>query len=208
MNAIRLLLSLLGNNATGGNLLGSLLKKLTGGKTTEETKPKSGGGLGAILGGLLGGGKSSGGAGGILGGLLGGGLLGSLLGGGKDTVAPAMATPEATDEATLLIRAMCNAAKADGEVDQQEQQNILGRLGEEVDQAEIDFVRSELESPLDVAGFAASVPSSLAANVYAVSLMAIKVDTPEEAEYLRQLAAGMNLDRETVHEIHQELGLA
>ncbi len=169
MDAIKLLKSLMGNNAIGGNLLGSLLKKVTGAgaaaaaaAAAPQPKAASGGMLGSQVGGLLGG-KSNGG---MLGSLIGGGLLGSLLGGGnKEAPAQAMTAPEATEQATLLIRAMCNAAKADGDIDQDEQQNIIGRLGDEVDQAEIDFVNAELNAPLDIAGFAASVPAALAATV-------------------------------------------
>ncbi len=162
MDAIKLLKSLMGNNAIGGNLLGSLLKKVTGAgaaaaaaaaAAAPQPKAASGGMLGSLVGGLLGG-KSN------------GGMLGSLLGGGnKEAPAQAMTAPEATEQATLLIRAMCNAAKADGDIDQDEQQNIIGRLGDEVDQAEIDFVNAELNAPLDIAGFAASVPAALAATV-------------------------------------------
>ena len=212
MDAVKLLGSLLGNNATGGNLLGSLLGKATGGGAA--TGGAAGGGIGSMLGGLLGGGGgSTGGAGGMLGSLLGGGaaggLLGSLMGGGskEEAAAPTPAAPQA-DQATLLIRAMCNAAKADGQVDQTEQQNIIGRLGNDVDQAEIDFLKSELSAPLDVAGFVSSVPADLAANVYAMSVMTIKVDTPQEAQYLQQLAQGLKLDNSTLGEIHKQLGVA
>jgi uncharacterized membrane protein YebE (DUF533 family) len=38
--------------------------------------------------------------------------------------------------------------------------------------------------------------------------MTIKVDTPEEAQYLRDLTQGLKLDRDTVASIHNELGLA
>lgn len=203
MDAVKLLKSLMGNNAIGGNLLGSLLRKVAGGGAQSQTA--GGGMLGSLVGGLLGGR----GTGGMLGSLLGGGLLGSLLGGdNKDTPAPAISAPEATEQATLLIRAMCNAAKADGEVDQDEQQNIIGRLGDEVDQAEIDFVNAELNAPLNVTSFAASVPTDLAATVYTVSLMTIKVDTPEEAQYLRDLARELRIDPTTVANIHKELDAA
>lgn len=203
MDAVKLLTSLLGNNAIGGNLLGSLLSKVAGGGS--QSRASGGGMLGSLVGNLLGAKGSSG----MLGSLIGGGLLGSLMGGGdKNAPAQTMSAPEATEQATLLIRAMCNAAKADGEVDQDEQQKIIGRLGNEVDQAEIDFVNAELNAPLDVATFAASVPPDLAATVYTVSVMTIKVDTPEEAQYLRDLAQGLRLNSGAVADIHKELGSA
>lgn len=211
MDPMKLLGSLMGRNATGGNLLGSLLGGASGGG--------GGGGAGGMLGSLLGG-AAGGGAGGMLGSLLGGGagggigsMLGGLLGGGGAAEpAAAAAAPEArapsADDATLMIRAMCNAAKADGQVDEQEQANIIGKLGDDVGEAEINFLKQELAAPLDVAAFARSVPAEMAPNIYALSCMTVKVDTPQEAQYLQQLGQGLNLDGATVGAIHKQLGLA
>ena len=222
MNAVKLLGSLMGNNATGGNMLGSLLKGAMGGGGQQSGGggplgmlsgllggggggQQSGGGPLGMLSGILGGGKSGGGGGGPL------GMLSGLLGGGgaaAPAAAPAPAPAEAHDQATLLIRAMCNAAKADGQIDKAEQDMIIGRLGGDLDQAEEDFLRKELAAPLDVNGFARSVPANMAENVYAFSVMTVKVDTPEEVAYLNQLAEGLNLDNATVTAVHKELGLA
>ena len=220
MDAVKLLGSLLGNNATDGNMLGSLLKGAMGGGNAGGGNSPLG-----LLGGLLGGGgQQSSGVAGILGSILGGGnagqaqqqasggglggILGGLLGGG-DAAAATQAPPQPqVDEATLLIRAMCNAAKADGHIDKDEQEKIVGRLGGDIGQAEADFLRKELGSPLDVAGFCQSVPANMAANVYAFSAMTVRVDTREEVAYLQQLAQGLNLDNNTLSHIHQQLGLA
>lgn len=245
MDAVKLLGALLGNNATGGNLLGSVL----GGGGQQAAPQQQSGGAAGLLRGLLGGGapqqqQSSGGVGGLLSGLLGGGggggggasnnilggllkaavakqmggggggggglgLLGGLLGGG-DEPEPEVSAPQrqaVNDQATILIRAMCNAAKADGQVDQQEQQNILERLGD-VDEQEANFVRQELSSPLDVAGFARSVPQEMGPQVYALSVMTVKVDTRQEVQYLTQLAQGLGLDQRTLDAIHQQVGVA
>ena len=226
MNAVKLLGSLLGNNATGGNMLGSLLKGAMGGGQQQQS---GGGGALGMLSGLLGGGggggqQSGGGPLGMLSGILGGGsapsggggggplgMLSGLFGGGGSDAAPAApAAPPAAaqDQATLLIRAMCNAAKADGQIDQSEQDNIIGRLGGDLDQGEEAFLRQELASPLDVGSFARSIPSEMAANVYAFSVMTVKVDTREEVAYLQDLAQGLNLDNSTLSSIHKELGLS
>ena len=82
-----------------------------------------------------------------------------------------------------------------------------GRLGE-LDQSEIDFLKQELSSPLDVAGFTSSVPKELAPQVYALSVMTVKVDTKEEVAYLQQLGQGLGLDNQTLAAIHQQAGLA
>ena len=217
MNAIKLLGSLLGNNATGGNMLGSVLKGVMGG----GGQPQGGGGPLGMISGLLGGGggQSSGGGGplGMLSGILGGGkssggggggplgMLSGLFGGGeKEAPAP---PAEAQDQATLLIRAMINSAKADGQIDQAEQDNIIGRLGGDLDQAEEAFLRNEFAQPLDVNSFARSVPAEMATNIYAFSVMTVKVDTREAVAYLQQLAQGLNLDNATLSAVHKELGI-
>jgi len=231
MDAVKLLGALLGNNATDGNLLGSILKGAGGGQQQQQAPQSrgpagllegllggSGGGAqqqssgGSILGGLLkaavakqlgGGGSSAGGGGGIS------DLLGGLLGGGNEPE-PQVAPPQrqqANDQAVLLIRAMCNAAKADGNVDEAEQKNIIGRMGE-LDQSEVQFLRQELSSPLDVNGFVRSVPKELAPQVYALSIMTVKVDTRQEVKYLTQLAQGLGLTQQTLDAIHQQAGVA
>jgi Protein of unknown function (DUF533). len=55
--------------------------------------------------------------------------------------------------------------------------------------------------------FFADITSDIAPQVYAVSLMAINVDTPAEAQYLQQLAQGLGLDAQAVNGIHAQLGL-
>jgi len=225
MDAIKLLSSLLKNNSMGSNVLGSLLGG--GGKSQGG----GGGGLGALAG-MLGGGGSQGGVGGLLGSILGGGgqssggggglgalagmlgggagaagLLGKLTGGGKDAGEVSAAVPrEAHQEAEILVRAMCNAAKADGRLDDDEKEKIIGNLGEEVTQDEIDFVQAELAAPLDVEGFVRQVPAGAAKQVYSFSVMGIKIDEQAEANYLGQLAQGLGLDADTCNEIHDQLG--
>ncbi len=221
MDAVRLLGSLLGSNATGGNVLSGLLKQSGGGQGGSPL-----GALGGLMGTMMGGNSpSSGSTGGILGTLAkaamgsgsapaaaqagSGGLLGALMGVASSATAerPEIAAPEVADEATLLIRAMCNAAKADGQVDAAEQQNILGRLGD-VSDDEREFVQRELSSPLDLEGFAQSVPTELAPQVYALSVMTVRVDTPQEAKYLNDLGRALNIDNQTLGDIHKQLGVA
>jgi uncharacterized membrane protein YebE (DUF533 family) len=203
---------------TGG--LGDILGSVLGGGNTQNR----GGGLGDLLGGASqsGGGNLTD----LLGGLLTGGGgnagLGSLIGaamsqfGGQSDAQPAhfksseslpqgMNYQQASDQATLLIRAMTNAAKADGEVDREEQKRILGKLGE-VTQDEIDFVRNELSQPLDLKGFVSSIPAGMEQQIYAMSLMAIDLDTMAEARYLHNLAQATQITPEISNLIHQQLG--
>lgn len=220
---IGMLGELLGGGAGSGNL-GGLGSLLGGGEASQQKKS----GLGGLLGGLLGGGQqqSSGGAGDLLGSLLGGGsgggsgadrlsglvasagqnagggeLLGMLLGKGQAAEPP----KEAQEEAETLIQAMCNAAKSDGQIDQAERDAILGRLGE-LDEQEVEYLREHLSSPLDVEGFIRNVPADMAEQVYAFSLMAIKLDSQKEAEYFGKLANGLKISGDTANEIHARLG--
>ena len=173
---------MLGGNAGGGSLLGTLGPMVIGG----------------VLKSMMGGGRSGGG-----GGL--GGMLGSLLGGGAKTEQQFTDDErnEVDDQATLLLRAMINAVKSDGQVDRDELDNITSKLGE-IDEGEKAFLQAEFKAPLDLAAFVATVPEELAQQVYAFSLLGIKVDTNREAAYLRALAQGLALSDNIVDQIHKK----
>ena len=97
-----------------------------------------------------------------------------------------------SEQATLLIRAMINAAKSDGRIDSTEQENIIEKLGD-ISEAEADFIRAEFAAPLDADGFAKSVPNGMEQQIYALSLTSIELDSQAEARYLHQLAEGLNI---------------
>ena len=225
MDAIKLLGSLMGNQSLASGLGSQLLGGLLGGGQQQQAPASSG--LAGILGGMLGGGgqqqqsAGSGILGSVLGSVMGGGgaggaasgiagLVGGMLGGGGDAQeAPAPQQAElqqANDQAVLMIRAMVNAAKSDGRVDEAEQQNIISKLGSDVSEAEINFLKQEFAAPLDVAGFARSVPNGLEQQIYALSLTSIDLDTQNEAQYLGQLAQGLNIDPNVCNQIHDQVG--
>ena len=63
--------------------------------------------------------------------------------------------------------------------------------------------------PLDLDGIIRDVrDQEVGAQVYAASLLSIEVDTAAEQDYLRRLAAGLQLDPEAVARIHQILGVS
>lgn len=216
-----------GAQAQGGGGLGSLIGGLMGGGRVPQNQ--SGGGLGDMFGGSQSGaGRTGGGIADILGGLMGGGSaggtgLGALIGaamsqfGGqrqgatqsnfnsRDYLPEGVQYEQAADQAAIMIRAMINAAKADGQVDREEQQRILGKLGN-VTRDEIDFVRRELAQPLDLDDFIRSVPRGMEQQVYSVSLMAIDLDSNAEAQYLHKLAQGMGITPEVCNMIHEQFG--
>ncbi len=112
---------------------------------------------------------------------------------------------QSNSHAEVLIRAMINAAKSDGKIDQQEQDRIISKLGH-LSQEEINFLSREFAQPLNVAQFVQQVPRGLEQQVYALSLTAIDLDTNREASYLNQLAQAMRIDPETCNQIHAQLG--
>ena len=201
----------------GGGSGGGLGGGLGGGGSS------SGGGLGGLLGGA-----GSGGAGGALGGL--GGLIEGLTGGASGSpgntlptgkggfgdklndafrrfdepeVAP---TPQEEDAAGLMLKAMIQAAKSDGKIDQAEQDKLMSNLGE-ISAEERAFVNQELAAPMDVEGLARAVPKGMESQVYVMSVMGIDLDSQAEAQYLHQLAQAMGMGQQDVNHIHQQLGV-
>jgi uncharacterized membrane protein YebE (DUF533 family) len=112
--------------------------------------------------------------------------------------------------AELMLKAMLNAAKADGQIDQAEIQRIIGKLEKAgADSDARDFVINEMNKPGDLDGIVAAAKGrpQLAAEVYAASLLAIEVDTPAEHQYMQDLANGLGLTPEVTSNIEQLLGL-
>ena len=126
---------------------------------------------------------------------------------GSEQVSPmAVDTSQAHRQALAFVKAMINAAKADGQIDAEEQRRIVSKLGD-VGPEEAAFIREEMTKPLNF-DFFADLTADMAQQAYAVSLMAINLDTPAESHYMQQLAQGLGLDPQTVNGIHAQLGLA
>jgi uncharacterized membrane protein YebE (DUF533 family) len=109
----------------------------------------------------------------------------------------------------LVLKAMINAAKADGQIDDAERQRILGQLEEAGADAEArEFVQAEMRRLFDADGLPEVPNPQTAVEVYAASVLAIEVDTPAERDYLRRLAQGLGLEERTVQRLHATLGVA
>lgn len=109
------------------------------------------------------------------------------------------------DNAKLMIRAMIQAAKSDGEIDEEERTKILDHLGD-ASEEEIAFVQGALDAPVDPAALAQDVGEGAKAQVYSSALMAISVDTEAERQYLKGLAMALQLDDTAVAQIHSTMG--
>lgn len=211
-----------GAAGTGGGI-GDLLSNVLGdaGKAVGGNKNLAIGGLGALIGSILGGGgKSAGGAiGGGLMAMLGALAFNALKGAGqsKPQIPAGLLEPETEDEqkkldqsSELVLRAMINATKADGQVDQNEINRIMRKFDEiGVDAEGKNYLMDQLQKPMETERLIAEAQgqTELAAQMYAASLLAIEVDTEKEKEYLHQLAAGLGLDQPVVASIQKFVGL-
>ncbi|QBX35530.1 tellurite resistance TerB family protein [Paracoccus liaowanqingii] len=202
-----------GSGASGRGSLGGLLDSLGGrGGVGRVSQGSSGGGLGQMLGGLLGGAAAGGAAGHLaqkdsqpsnqasFGAL----FDDALAHDGEPQVAP---TPEQNEMAGLMLRAMIQAAKSDGTIDEAERKRLMGHLGDDLDEEERQFIRDQMAAPVDAAGLARDIPEGMERQVYLMSLLAIDFDSEAEARYLNDLAGAMKLDRAAVNEIHAEAGV-
>lgn len=147
-----------------------------------------------------------------------GGLMASMQGaaasGGKHSAdmmsAMFRGTPAETameEQAKLMLRAMIQAAKADGDIDDAERQVILDALGDDISDEERAFVQEQLAAPLDLAGLAEAARGAAGAQVYATSLAVVHVDSMAEARYLDALAQALGLSESVRRQIHAQMGV-
>lgn len=122
---------------------------------------------------------------------------------------PAAATPARTEQAMHLLRAMITAAHADGLIDAEERESILGRAREAgLDADSLQALDAEIRAPFTVEQLVARTPDSLRAEVYAAALIAITADTEAERAFLDRLAGQLQLDTGARRDIHGQLGIA
>lgn len=218
---------LLGSVLGGGSVAGTQQSPGSSSTSSPGTRSNSGGlgDLGALLGGRSGSGAAAGGLGGLLESIAGGlgskasnsgtqggtspigGSLGDLLNSALQGQKIPEPEPAQEDQARILIQAMVNAAKSDGEIDQEEQQKIVSHLGDEVSDEERRFVLSEMKSPLDIDAFIRSIPRGAEMQVYMMSLLAIDLDSRAEAMYLDTLRKGIGMNEEQCNAVHKKLGV-
>ncbi|ASP21395.1 inner membrane protein YebE [Antarctobacter heliothermus] len=117
------------------------------------------------------------------------------------------APPEAEEAAGLMLRAMIQAAKSDGDIDRAEQAKILETLGDDADPSDRAFIQAQLKAPVDPDALAADTPEPQRMQVYSASLMTIRVDMQAEAQYLDRLARALQLDEAVVNMLHMQMGM-
>ena len=163
-----------GTRQDGG--LGQVLEQL--GKSVGNNRTLATGGLGSLAGAIFGGGAKSwrGAVGGGLLALLGTMAMQALQNAGKRPQAPmGLVEPqteaeqqEVENQARIIVEAMINAAKADGQISRDEVQRIAGHLQESGADAEtLQYVLAEMQKPMQTGALVAAVGASqeLAAEV-------------------------------------------
>ncbi len=188
--------SMMGGQSSSGGGIGNILGGLLGGSKNDASSASQGGGIGDLLSGLTGASNSTTSNDNGLGALLSAALAGKEV---ADT------TPSQEEQAKVLLKAMINAAKVDGQIDKDEQAKIVKYIGE-VSEEELSFVQKEISSPLDLEGVIASA-KGIEGEVYLSSLMTIDLDSKEEALYLDKLAKGLNISEESADAFHTKLGV-
>ncbi|MCK8483208.1 tellurite resistance TerB family protein [Aliiroseovarius sp. S2029] len=214
-----------GQGSGGGlsDILGGLVNPGTGSQSGRGAAGP-GGDLMEMLGGMLGGARAGGGTAG--GGL--GGLLESLSGGGEPERGPASPAPgslgdvlndafqhggapqstptkEQEDQAAVLLRAIVQAAKCDGRIDEREKDALMQHLGD-ISPDEAEVVNDAFRRPVSVDGLVRDVPRGMEAQVYAMSLVGLDLDSQAEAKYLHELGQALGIDARTANAIHQRMG--
>ena len=200
-----------------GDILGSLMG------AGQNVTRKVGGdnlaaaGLGALLGALTGKSQST------TANSLGGGLMGLLgmmaykaLTKNSGTQAQAQAQTyshpaqeQQNSDAEIILLAMIDAAKSDGQVDADELNKIISSVKSSgIGQEGVNYVLQKLQGPMETAKIvqACKGRQDLAAQVYSASLMAIDVDTQAEKKYLDTLAKALGLPGGVTTELQEMTG--
>ncbi len=211
--------------SSAGSSIQDLLGSLMGaGRTVKDRvggDNLAAGGIGALLGALMGGSQSTtantlgGGMMGLLGMMAYKALKSSMGGSAGATAQPQSYTPpspqQQANDAEIIILAMIDAAKADGQVDADEFQRITTALQKNgLGQEGMNYVIQKLQGPMETAKILSAVNGrpELAAQVYSASLMAITVDTDAERRYLTKLGQSMGLTPEVMRNLEQYAGVS
>ena len=117
-------------------------------------------------------------------------------------------SPARVEEAMHLLRAMITAAHADGLIDADEREAILGRARQAgMDADSLQALDAEIRAPLTLEQLTIRTPAAQRAEVYAAALIAITADTEAERAFLDRMAGLLSLDAAARADIHAQLGI-
>lgn len=106
----------------------------------------------------------------------------------------------------LTLKAIINAMKADGIIDDNEKAKLYESLKTaDLSDEEKAFLFDEMAKPIDTEGLVASIKDTeTAVEIYAASFVAINPDGNAEATYLKDLAIKLNITPELAQSIRDE----
>lgn len=116
------------------------------------------------------------------------------------------ATTAAENNARLMIRAMIQAAKADGTISDEERAALEPYLAD-LSPEEKAFVEAELAAPVDPMSLARDAGDGAKAQIYAAAATVSKGDSAAEKQFLSTLAQGLALGPEERSKIHSDIGI-
>ncbi len=124
-----------------------------------------------------------------------------------DSMTGTTAASTATEaNAKLMIRAMIQAAKADGTIDDEERAKIMAALSESTPE-ERSFVKAELDAPVDPVALAKDTAEEARSQVYAAAASTVKLDGEAEEQFLSTLATSLGLEPAERARIDAAIGL-
>ena len=105
-----------------------------------------------------------------------------------------------------VLRALIAAAKADGKIDEQEQQMISAEIGRHTDDIQLQqWLDAEVAKPLDAADFAEYAHDpALASEIYLASVMLVDDQQDAERNYLDDLAGQLHIDPQLQLHLEQQ----
>ena len=105
-----------------------------------------------------------------------------------------------------VLRALIAAAKADGHIDEKEQQMISDELARHTDDPQLQqWLDAEVAKPLSAADFAEFAHDpAIAAEVYLASVMLVDDQQEAERNYLDELAAQLQIDPQLQLHLEQQ----
>ncbi len=168
--------------------LKSMRDQFLGGASGAEATAGVGGLMAALGGGLAGGAEQT------------SGMIDAMAGN-------SVATDAMEANAKLMIRAMIQAARSDGEIDAEERAKIFDHLGD-IGADERAFIEAEMDAPVNPTSLAIDTSEQMAAQVYASAVMTVRVDTLSEASYLNTLAEALGLSQEARDRVHTAMGVS
>lgn len=124
-----------------------------------------------------------------------------------EPVPPAPITGGVEDDtlAKLSIRAMIQAAKSDGRIDEDEMKRLFTKAASLTPEQQ-SFLNAQISAGFDPEALIGDTPRGLEEPVYSAAAAAIDPDSQAETDFLAKIAAAFGIDHDQRAALHQRLG--